>query len=127
MTGVLIIAMALLATGCSASVQAHDWGLTEVEGTRLTLIIVVGSSSCDRFREVTVAESDTTVEITALVTESRKFGMGCTADLTMSTADVELSEPLGERVLVGCQLGEAGYFRSEEGAPRESCSQIVAG
>jgi hypothetical protein len=112
---------------------AHDWALTGIDGNTVAVVVAVGSSSCDRFKGVEVAETATEVSITALVAEkeagSGLFGAGCTDDLGVEIVDVVLDQPLGDRTLTGCAPGDTGledYFGEIDGGRISvDCAEII--
>jgi hypothetical protein len=134
---VWVSVLALTIASCSLFAATrddpHDWALQDVVGNTLTLVVEVGSSSCDHFKAVEVDETPTKVNITTLVTEREAgpgpLSAGCTSDLVLRHVDVVLVEPLGERGLVGCAPGgEAAqdYFGHIDGGRASTdCSEIV--
>lgn len=89
--------------GCGGSPhdEAIEWRLAgEPQGSTVEVTAYFGGSSCTDFKEWTVDESSTEVEVRAIVTFS---GAGdCTADMVGETKTVRLAEPLGSRRLAGC-------------------------
>ncbi|MGY6501416.1 MAG: hypothetical protein ACXIVQ_11070 [Acidimicrobiales bacterium] len=72
----------------------------EPSGRTLELQARFGGSSCTEFEGWVVEESPAEVDVRALITNS---GDGdCTADLVSVSHTLHLSEPLGERELLGC-------------------------
>lgn len=125
---VRLAAAGLLITSCSVTTSVTDWALTEQAGHQLTLVVLVGSSDCHTLDEVQVTETSATVEVVATVAESSgplSCGRG---DLNVQSVTVDLLEPLGDRQLVGCMLGEAEYFHPDTATPssrRESCNEVI--
>ena len=107
-------------TGTSPSISAVHWELDEVPtGSQLRMIGFIGSSSCDSFDRVEVAESDITVDVQVLVRSNGNEA--CTADMRLQAITVDLDEPLGRRALTGCQP-----FEIEPGViDPEGCRRIV--
>ena len=67
---VLLVPVIISATACSTGgvVRAHDWDLARPpEAAALTLTVWIGSSSCNRYDSVSVAESPSQVRIEAKV------------------------------------------------------------
>jgi hypothetical protein len=115
-------------SGCSSSVTATDWALAGPPGDgELTVVVQVGSSSCDSLESVEVAEDGSSVQITARVRHTRRLGLGCTDDLNLETVALELDAPLGTRMLTGCVLGADAYFNHGDGTQRASCDEVVEG
>ncbi len=107
------IASALLMAGCGAvgdsmggSVRPNEWtlvGATPDERHVLVTTLFGGvASDCTRWEGWEVEETADRVEIKALIWEKR-FPSGCTDDGAVETLEVALSEPLGDRELVGCE------------------------
>ena len=107
-------------TETSPSISAVHWELDEgPTGSQLLITGYIGSSSCDSFDRVEVAESASTVEVEVLVRSNGNEA--CTADMRMQAITVDLDEPLGERELTGCQP-----FEIEPGViDPEGCRRIV--
>lgn len=126
----------LIVASCSAWVEgAHDWALTSVDGNVLNVVVAVGSGTCARFESIDVSESETEVNITALVSEKEPgtglFTTGCTADMGFEHVEVVLEGPVGERALTGCAPGNSGlqdYFaHPNRGRASDNCAEIVNG
>jgi hypothetical protein len=84
------------------------WWLDGVEGTRITVVAEEGDGhGCSRFSHLEVTESDTAVEVLAIVDVSQHAvaGESCFMNRSQVLAHAVLREPLGDRVLTGCQLG----------------------
>nr|MDJ0498448.1 PQQ-binding-like beta-propeller repeat protein [Acidimicrobiia bacterium] len=107
------IASALLMTGCGAlgdslggSVGPNEWtliGATPDERHLLITTLFGGvASDCTRWEGWEVNETSEQVEIRALIWEKR-FPDACTDDGAVETFEVSLTEPLGDRELVGCE------------------------
>jgi hypothetical protein len=107
-------------TVTSPSISAVHWELNEApSGAQLRITGYIGSSSCDSFDRVEVAESDSTVEIQVLVRSNGNEA--CTADMRLQAITVDLDEPLGGRELTGC-----APFEIEPGVvDPEGCRRIV--
>ena len=105
-----------------------------MHNSSLTLVVAVGSSNCDRFEQVEVAETETEVMITAVVSEKEAgqgfLGADCNADLNVETVEIVLARPLGTRSLTGCAPGDSGledYFGQIFGGRLgDDCAEIVA-
>jgi hypothetical protein len=124
----LLLAAAVMVSGCSSSVTATDWALAAPPGDgEVTVVVKVGSSSCDSLESLEVAEDESSVQITASVRHTRRLGLGCTNDLNVETVAVPLDTPLGTRMLTGCALGADAYFNHGDGTRRASCSEVVEG
>jgi hypothetical protein len=133
---VFISLAGMVLASCSAWVEAsHDWALTSVDGNVLNVVVAVGSGSCDRFEAIEVSETETEVNIIALVSEkepgSGLFTTGCTADMGFEHVEVVLDQALGERTLTGCAPGDVGlqnYFADpDRGRTSDDCTEIVDG
>lgn len=130
---------AIVVSSCSLFVGskevAHDWAVTAVGDNTLTLVVAVGSGTCDRFDHLDLTETSTEVTITAMVVEHESgtgvVGGGCTDDLELVHVDVALEEPLGDRTLSGCAPGSGGledYFGTVDGGrSTDDCAEIVDG
>jgi len=107
-------------TGTSPSISAVHWELDEAPtGSQLLITGYIGSSSCDSFDRVEVAESASTVEVQVLVRFNGNEA--CTADMRLQAITVDLDEPLGGRDLTGCQP-----FEIEPGViDPEGCHRVV--
>jgi hypothetical protein len=125
----------LSVASCSSWVEgAHDWALASVDGSVLSVVVAVGSGSCDRFEALEVSETQTEVNITALVSEKEPGGLfttGCTADMGFEDIEVVLDRPVGDRALTGCAPGDVGlqaYFADpDRGRTSDNCAEIVDG
>ena len=133
---VFVSLVGLVLASCSAWVDGlHDWALTSVDGSVLNVVVAVGSGSCDRFEAIEVSETETEVNITAVVSEkepgSGLFATGCTADMGFEHFEVGLDRALGERTLTGCAPGDVGlqnYFADpDRGRTSDDCAEIVDG
>jgi hypothetical protein len=71
----------------------------------LPVVVQVGGSSCNSFREVRVTETASEVTIEAYLNHKTNLDV-CTSDLRMQREPVQLAAPLGERTLVGCYVSE---------------------
>jgi len=98
----LVLAACATGTRPSSSVSDHHWVLVEPPtDSRLRITADIGSSSCESFDQVIVAEDDTTVDLRVRV---RANGAEvCTADLRTQELTVDLAAPLGSRELTGCR------------------------
>lgn len=105
------LALVLLgAASCTTSDDIEsvrtDWMLDgPPTGRVLPVLVHVGGSSCNSFREVLVTETPSEVTIEAYLDYKTNL-RDCTADLRMQREPVQLASPLGERTLVGCYVSE---------------------
>lgn len=108
--------------------EPHDWVLTEVDGATLTLLVAIGSGTCDRFDRVDVTETEEEVSVIAIVDSAAgPSSPMCTADMIISLVEVTLQQPLGSREVTGCLLNREGsYFDDDRGIDRASCADVVA-
>ena len=109
--------------------KVHDWVLTQVDGATLTLLVAVGSGTCDRFDRVDVTETGEEVSVVAVVVSGGgpSSPRVCTMDMQFSLVEVTLDQPLGIREATGCLLNREGsYFNDERGVDRTSCADVVA-
>lgn len=109
--------------------ESHDWVLTEVDGATLTLLVAVGSGTCDRFDRVDVTETGEEASIVAVVVSGGgpSSPRVCTADMGISLVEVTLEQPLGTREVTGCLHNREGsYFDDDRGIDRTSCADVVA-
>ena len=100
-----------LTVGCSdnggVELQADWWLSGEPSGLNLPVVVYVGSSSCNDFNRVEVAESAGEVTVTAYV-DANSDG-DCTADYTWHPSPVELDASLNGRALRGCTAPADGH------------------
>ncbi len=90
-----------------------SWELSaavDPSATVLPIIVFVGSSTCERFEGVEVAETSDAVTATAIIS-SPTGDQGCTSDMRTERVEVTLQEPLGARELLGC--GQAPGYPDE--------------
>jgi hypothetical protein len=108
---VVILGLAVIALTCGilgASARA-EWVLTqEPEGKVLSLDVYVGNS-CKSFDRVDVDESPEVVNISAYIDTHCSGGDGI---LQMSRHEIELADPLGDRLLLGCTPHGRNRFRN---------------
>jgi hypothetical protein len=91
--------------GCGedSEVVTSPWNLAEpASGRTLSLIVRVGSSSCNEFQDVEVTESADSVRLDAMVSYGAGIG-DCTADDSVAETSVELDDDLGDRRPTGCR------------------------
>lgn len=106
--GLGLAALGLLVTGCTmpqppTTVRSTPWALAaEPEGATLQLTVAIGSSSCDRFERIDVAEGPGIVTIETFVRTSAGPGVACTTDFGVQDMTVTLDAPLADRALTGC-------------------------
>jgi len=93
------------------------WWLESVSGRELTVAIELGDPTCLEFDRTVVRESKDSVDITAIGTVLKT--QACFTVRRFHPMSIVLDEPLGDRSLAGCQLGEAAY------EPRTRCDQIA--
>jgi hypothetical protein len=126
-----MLALALLVSSCSGWREtSHDSAVTGIDGSTLSLVVAVGSGSCNRFERVIVEETPEDVTLTAVVGDKivNPFGGGCTDDLNVEFVDATLEAPLGDRQLLGCAPGPEGlqnYF--DDVRQGDDCAEIVPG
>lgn len=114
--------------GCSGDggdgeLQA-DWWLSDApSGSSLPVAVYVGSSSCNEFNRVEVAESADEVTITAYVNVSGEEV--CTADYTWHPAPVELDAPLDNRALRGCTAPADGHRAADLEHDDVDCRTLI--
>jgi hypothetical protein len=96
-------ALALLA-GCGeggSSKEEVPWRLLSDPGhTDLEIEAEFGGGSCTEFESWAVDQTETRVEVLAVIVRSDDDG--CTDDLVVERLTVELDAPLGDRPLLGC-------------------------
>jgi hypothetical protein len=91
--------------GCGedSAVVTSPWNLAQAAlGRTLSLVVRVGSSSCNEFRDIEVTESADSVRLDATVSHGAGIG-DCTADDSVAETSVELEDDLGDRRLTGCR------------------------
>lgn len=103
--GVAFLVIAVLVAASVRPVSQIPWTVTAIsaDGRTVSIEVRMGSSSCVAFDRTTVTEGAQEVQI--LTYASRKvldLSALCTADSQVMHLDVELEEPLGERLLTGC-------------------------
>lgn len=102
---VAVVVIAVLVAASVRSVSQTPWTLTAIspDGRSLSIEVKMGSSSCIGFDRTTVTEDTDEVQVQTYA--SRKvlnLQAVCTADAQILRLDVQLEEPLGERLLTGC-------------------------
>jgi hypothetical protein len=126
-----MLALAILVSACSGWREtSHDWAVTGIDGSTLSIVVAVGSGSCNRFERVVVEETAEDVTVTAVVGDKivNPFGGGCTDDMNSEFVDVTLEAPLGDRQLLGCAPGAEGlqdYF--DDARQGGDCAEIIDG
>lgn len=98
---VLVATVALV--GCTSwSDESATWRLTDdPDEPTLQVQAVFGGSSCTRFKEWNVDETEEAVTIEAVI--ERSSSPECTADQVHEDATIRLDVPLGDRQLRGCE------------------------
>lgn len=122
-----ILTSAALLAGCSddggRELQA-DWWLSDAPtGFSVPVVVYIGSSSCNEFNRVEVAESADEVTITAYV-DASSSGV-CTADDTAHPAPVALDAPLNDRALRGCTAPDDGHRASDIEHDDVDCRTLI--
>lgn len=117
--GVVLLACAALiltVAGCSSGplqdfgrrVVANDWALVDVSPDQRVLLVRTSyggeASDCNRWMGAEVDQREDRVSVRMLLSKAVLPG-GCTDELVTRSAIVRLSEPLGDRELVGCGAG----------------------
>lgn len=101
----VIVALAFSALfGCGERWHPEDapWRLLEnPSDAPLEVEASFGGSSCTRFIEWRVDESQDEVDIRAVI--ERSNAEACTADEVLEETTIELDAPLGDRTLRGCR------------------------
>jgi hypothetical protein len=108
--GAALVSVLLVASSCTTSdnieIVRTDWMLeAPPNGKALPVLVQIGGSSCNSFREVRVTETSSEVAIEAFVNHKTNLRL-CSADLRMQREPVQLAAPLGDRSLVGCWVSE---------------------
>lgn len=101
--GWVVMPLAMLAvTSCTTwSSELARWELTEEPtGDTVHVQAVYGGSSCTRFEEWQVQESESAVTVEAVI--ERSNASDCTANEVYESASLQLSEELDDRRLTGC-------------------------
>ncbi len=102
---VSIIAFAVLVTACSG-LQPTSWRLTaQQSGSELHILVVM--SPCDDFDSTSVAETLSTVRVSAFIRQGVRST--CVAAIIPEPETVRLAEPLGNRTLQGCNPPASVY------------------
>ncbi len=111
----LSLGAVVLTAGCGGpSDEAVEWTVIEKpDATTYQLRARFGGSSCTDFKEWQVEQTDEHVKVSAIVTFSGEAD--CTADEVFEPYTLRLSEPLGNRKLVGCDPPTAD----------DDCSDVV--
>lgn len=93
------------------SITPTDWELAaEPSGTTVSIKVAIGSSSCWSLEPVEVSETHDVVTLGAFSRMIAQPGQACTEELRIVPVDVQLSEPLGDRRLEGCNGSSASYL-----------------
>lgn len=93
----LLLAAILVVVDRDAPVDVSvPWALIEARGRTLRVLVVEGG--CMRFRELSAAESDAAIVVTAIATQPGT-SMACTADLRFVPGRLTLDRPLSKRRL----------------------------
>lgn len=88
-------------TGAEVGTVRTDWWFSKPPaGTEFEVVAFTGSSECVRFNRVEVEESAQVITIHAYV--DLVSNANCTDDYTIHAEDLRLSEPIGDRAIVGC-------------------------
>ena len=102
----IAVAVALMVDACLSNVKRSSWQLTDPPSGR-ALHLVVQLSGCDDFQRLTVKESEDAVLIEAYIRQNVRSS--CPLILIYEPRTVELSDPVGSRVLQGCNPPSAIY------------------
>lgn len=85
----------------SVAVERVQWTVSEEAGGRqLSLLVFAGASTCVDYERVDVDEGAEVVGIRAYLRVDKHSP--CSEDVQVEDVAVELTEPLGDRDLVGC-------------------------
>ncbi|MBD8062419.1 hypothetical protein [Oceanitalea stevensii] len=96
-----VLAAASACTSASVAVERVQWSVSEdASGHQLSLLVYAGGSTCVDYDRVDVDEGGEVVEIRAYLRVDKNSP--CSEDLRIEEVAVELTEPLGDRSLVGC-------------------------
>lgn len=115
-TGVFVV-LALSPSSRISLEEIHRWQLDEVNGNVVTIGVDVGSGNCDHFNRIDVSETDTEVQITAIVNHGPVFRNAlCRADDVWTLVDVTFDAPLGDRTSMGCRPPSEKVADSAEGS-----------
>ena len=112
---VAVVVVGLLLGACSGSAAKTvngPWELRSAVDSTTSVVplrVFVGSSSCERLDGVDAVESADSVTITAKIHQAK--AESCTADMQLRAVELTLSEPLGDRPLLGC--GERPGYQGE--------------
>lgn len=94
------------------------WELRSVDGAQLTILVPMsGDPTCERFSGAEVSEDDAAVNVRAVVSV---LDDDCFLALVLHQATITLSQPLDNRELTGCLLGQSPNL-----SERQSCRDIV--
>lgn len=92
------------------TIEDADWTLhgRSHDGRRLTIVVSIGSSSCNALHDVALTETADTIRIAATRSgpPASPEPIACTSDATVEVVQVELAAPLGDRELIGCDGDE---------------------
>jgi hypothetical protein len=99
---VTLVCVALLACGERWAREDASWRVIDDSASPFLVVEAsFGGSSCTRFIEWRVDESETEVDIRAVI--ERSNAEACTADEVLEETTIELDAPLGDRTLRGCR------------------------
>lgn len=99
-----LMLMATIGAGCGTtwSEEPAPWRLhSEPTDSTIRVWAEFGGSSCTRFVDWRLDESETTVSIQAVIERSDEEA--CTSDLVIIHETLQLERPLGSRTLTGCE------------------------
>lgn len=101
----VVLGTAVVVGACSSGPESTNWALlAPPDGAVLTVAVALGSTSCNRFVGFDVTESNDEVRVVAKL-DRDSGGKACTSDLSMTSQELRLAAPLGERELTGCNAG----------------------
>jgi len=121
----LLVLVALLGlAGCSSeeTVRSEWWVTDPPAGSDFEIVAHTGWDGCDSFDRIEVAETDESVEIRTFFT---KRDGNCTAALTYGLVPVSLSEPIGDRTMLGCVRGTSHAVSARTDASFGDCRDAV--
>lgn len=95
-------------------IQPTYWSVSEQPGGSTLMLHVAAGGGCEEFERLDVQETDEAVTINAYIRHTTPGpDSGCTDELNVHTATVELKKPLGDRTLLGCAPTEIWYVEHD--------------
>jgi hypothetical protein len=116
-----------LTLGCSqeADSNSSDWGVVATDNSESVTIGFWVGVDCGSFHSTATEIVDGSVHIEVRLRDSTSL-RGCTDVSVWETTRLELPGGFDRTALVGCDLSGDSLLRTEGGATRSSCGELVA-